>query len=65
MIDREPSLKDMIALWQHCVAFIETQDIYSRETVYQSDRVIENGYVFIADVCEIVGYVELEDEEDD
>lgn len=65
MIDREPSVKDMLALWQHCVAFIETQNIYSRETVYQTDRVIDNAYEFIADVCEIVGYVELEDEDDE
>jgi hypothetical protein len=63
MIDKEPSVKDMAALWQHCMVFIETQNIYSRETVYQTDRVIENAYVFIADICEIVGYVDYEDEE--
>jgi hypothetical protein len=63
MIDKEPSVKDMAALWRHCMVFIETQNIYSRETVYQTDRVIENAYVFIADICEIVGYVDYEDEE--
>jgi hypothetical protein len=65
MVDHEPSVKDMAALWKLCAKFVEDNNITCAETVYQSDRVIENGYVFIADVCEIVGYVELEDEEDD
>jgi len=36
--------------------FIQEQRIYGEETVYQSDRVIENAYDFIADLCRIVGY---------
>lgn len=65
MIDHEPSVKEMAALWQHCVNFIEKQNIYCRETVYQTDRVIENSYEFVADICEIVGYVDHDDEEDE
>lgn len=41
--------------------FIEEQSIWGDECVYQSDRVIENAYVFIAELCNIVGYKEIED----
>ncbi len=44
--------------------FIKGQEIYCAETVYQSDRVIENAYEFIEKCCDIVGYMELEDEEE-
>jgi glutaminase len=44
--------------------FIEEQNIWSDECVYQSDRVIENAYAFIAELCDIVGYKPLEDEDD-
>jgi hypothetical protein len=45
-------------------AFIEEQNIWGDECVYQSDRVIENAYVFIEQLCDVVGYKELEDEDD-
>jgi hypothetical protein len=38
--------------------FVDDNDIACEETVYQSDRVIENAYEFIAALCEIVGYKE-------
>lgn len=41
--------------------FIKDQRIYCSETVYQSDRVIENAYEFIDDVCTVVGYYEGSD----
>jgi CO dehydrogenase/acetyl-CoA synthase epsilon subunit len=50
-------------LFELCKKFIEEQNIFCAETIYQSDRVIENAYEFIEDVCNIVGYVEDEDEE--
>lgn len=52
-------------LWKVCENFIQAQRIYCEECVYQRDRVIENAYVFIEQVCEIVGYVDLEDEEEE
>ena len=51
-------------LWKICREFIDDQQIYGAETVYQSDRVIENAYSFIAKICDIVGYCEYEDEDD-
>lgn len=39
-----------------CKKFIEDQTIRCAETIYQTDRVIENAYEFIESVCEVVGY---------
>lgn len=44
-------------------AFIEKQKISCAETVYQSDRVIENAYELIQDICDVVGYYKYDDEE--
>lgn len=52
-------------LWLLCQKFIEDQQIWCSETVYQTDRVIENAYEFIDSICQIVGFVPLEQEEDD
>lgn len=53
------------ALWGFCQQFIKAQRISCPESVYQSDRVILNAYEFIEGVCEIVGYYEYEEEQDD
>jgi len=53
-------------LVEHCEQFIQDQSISCAETVYQTDRVIENAYEFVEGVCDIVGYYEdpdLADEE--
>ena len=42
--------------------FIDEQGIWGEECVYQCDRVIENAYHFIAQLCDIVGYKELDDD---
>lgn len=49
--------RDLLKL---CEAFIAEQQISCADCIYQSDRVIENAYKFIADVCDIVGYHEEE-----
>lgn len=58
----EPSVKEMAALWNVCYNFIKRKDISCVETIYQSDRVIEGATTFIEQVCEVVGYVEYDDE---
>lgn len=58
MINDEPSVKEMAALWKVCMKFIETQKISFPETIYQTDWVIENAYTFIEEICEEVGYYE-------
>lgn len=42
--------------------FIKKQRIYCGETIYQTDRVIENAYEFIHELCEVVGYEKLDEE---
>jgi hypothetical protein len=53
------------ALYLHCAKFKTDQRIDCSETVYQTDRVIQNAYEFIDGVCEIIGYPKDEDEEGD
>jgi hypothetical protein len=57
----EPSVKEMAALWNKCLEFVEAQQIGCPEIIYQTDWVIENAYEFIEDVCDIVGYKEDEE----
>lgn len=49
-------------LLELCRKFIKDNRIYCEETVYQSDRVIENAYDFLGEMCNIVGYPEPDDE---
>jgi hypothetical protein len=51
-------------LYQLVEKFIEDQRIICEESIYQTDRVIENAYEFIADLCNVVGYKDIEDEDD-
>lgn len=55
----------MNELHKVCLEFITKQRIDCAETIYQSDRVIENAYELIKDICDIVGYVKYEEEEDE
>jgi len=42
--------------------FIKEQKITCVESVYQSDRVIENAYEFIEKLCNISGYCQIDDD---
>ena len=46
-----------------CKDFVAKQEITCAESVYQSDRVIENAYEFIESICNEVGYHKCEDNE--
>lgn len=52
---------DMDELHRICLEFIHKQRIHCPETIYQTDRVIENAYEFIEQICNIVGYVKQEE----
>lgn len=43
-------------------AFIDKQDIGCADTIYQTDRVIENASEFIERLCDFVGYKESDDD---
>jgi hypothetical protein len=57
-MNQEPSVREMVALWNKCLGFVDTQDIRTPDTIYQTDRVVENSQTFIEDICNIVGYKE-------
>lgn len=42
-------------------SFIAGQGITCSETIYQTDRVIENAYEFIERLCDAAGYAELQE----
>jgi hypothetical protein len=48
-----------------CEKFVNDQEISCSESVYQSDRVIDNSCELIEQICEIVGYFHDPDEEED
>lgn len=64
MINLRPSDPNMYLLWCMCANFIEKQKVNGPETVAQSDRVIENAYALLKDICDLVGYYEDPDAED-
>ena len=51
-----PTQEELLKLWTLVEKFVADQRIDCSETVYQVDRVIENGYEFIDAACEIVGF---------
>lgn len=61
----EVTHKEMRQIVDIIQKFIDDQNIWGVECVYQTDRVIENAYSLIAQLCDIVGYKELEDEDND
>lgn len=60
----KPDEESLLILWEVCKKFVKTQNITGSENVYQSDRVIENAYQFIDDICKIVGFEEYIEEEE-
>jgi len=55
----ETNVRALLAL---CEKFIEDQRITSAEVVGDADRVMENAYEFIFNICEILGYAEVDDD---
>ena len=55
-------LDDMHYLYEEVKKFIDDNDIYCAEHIWQSDRVLENADVFIERLCNIVGYKGAPDE---
>lgn len=62
---KQPTETQFAELWEFCKYFISKEDIGSGECVYQNDNVILNALEFIEGVCNIVGYSELNDDDED
>lgn len=58
------NLSKMIKLTAEVEQFLRDNKIHSSETIYQTDRVIENAYKFIEDLANIIGYPKDEDDDD-
>lgn len=49
-------------LLELCEKFIKDNNIHCSDSIYQRDDVIENGYEFIEQICDIVGYAETDED---
>jgi hypothetical protein len=56
--------KELMELYTVCLKFIIQNKIYCPETIYQGDRVIDNAYGLIKNICDIVGYEEYDEDHD-
>lgn len=65
MSEQVPS-EDRAAIAEKVLAIVEKfvvdQRITCPEAISQCDRVIENAYGFIEDLCDVAGYKESDDE---
>lgn len=49
-------------LLQVCMDFIRENQISCSEVIYQSDRVIINSQEFIEKICNVIGYIDVEED---
>lgn len=59
----EDKIAKALQLYDIVEQFINDNKIWDGECVYQSDRVIENSYDFVHQLCSIVGYIDWEDDD--
>lgn len=55
-VSSEPTIGQLRKLWSVVRGQVEKLCIECQETIYQTDRVAEGAYEFIAQCCEVVGY---------
>ena len=61
-MNTEPSVAEMVALWNVCVKFIEEYEIGCVEQIWQTDSVLIAAPELVESVCNVVGYKPYEDE---
>ena len=59
----EPTHAELMALWKVCKDFVEEDEIGCVEQIWQTDSVLIAAPELVEGVCNVVGYVEYEDEE--
>ncbi len=52
-------------LFDLCREFIKENKIDCSETIYQTDRIVENSLEFIESICELIGYHEEDEDEEE
>lgn len=64
MIDKEPSIQDMMQVYDLVVEFIEKHRLTCPESIYQRDSVYEYTPELVEDLADVVGYYDdgLEDD---
>lgn len=59
--DDNKKLAKLKKLENFCKKWIKDMEIGCVETIYQTDRVVENSLEFIEGICNIVGYHKLDE----
>lgn len=59
---KNPTPKQKAELWKLCQRFVEDNRISCGESICQCDHVIAAAYDFLAEMCEVVGYDDSEDD---
>jgi hypothetical protein len=62
-IGRNMNNKKQEQLFELCKKFIDDNDVYGGECVYQNDNVQLSACEFIEQICDIVGYKEYKEDE--
>lgn len=63
MVNDEPSVKELVALWNVVAKFIDVNRISCPEATVE-DRVYEKSPELVYDLCEIVGYYDYPEDEE-
>jgi hypothetical protein len=56
-------IEELRKLRDHCKTFVTEREIACAQDVYQGDGVLAEALTFIKGVCEIVGYMKIEEDE--
>lgn len=64
ILDQKPTLDRMESLWGVCVAWIEQYKPLCPESIYQTDRCSIGSMELAENVCDIVGYIAIPEEEE-
>ena len=65
MIDKEPTIQDLMQVYNLVVEFIEKHRLTGPDSIYQSDRVYEYAPELVEDLANVVGYYDDGDEDEE
>jgi hypothetical protein len=56
-------INKQLELYNLCIKFIENNGIRCAETIYQTDNISENSLKLVENICDIIGYINIENDE--
>ena len=65
MINNEPTIQDLLQVYNLVVEFIEKHRLICPESIYQRDSVYEYAPELVEDLADVVGYYDDGDEDEE